>query len=71
MLLRALDVGGDGVREVLKLAGVGCHGDLGAFHAEVEAWVGPAGEVGWEAVAVEVVDELAELREHELADGGH
>ena len=71
MLLRALDVGSDGVREVLELAGVGCHGDLGAFHAVVEARVGPAGEVGWEPVVVEVVDELAELREHELADGSH
>jgi hypothetical protein len=71
VLLRALDVRGDRVGQVVELGEVGRHGDLGAFHAVVEARVWSAAEVGWQAVVVVVVDELGELREHELADGGH
>ena len=71
VLLGALDVRGDGVGEVVELAEVGRHGDLGALHAIVEAGVGPPGQVGRQAVVVVVIHELAELREHELAYGGH
>ncbi|PUZ40681.1 hypothetical protein GQ55_9G443700 [Panicum hallii var. hallii] len=66
VLLRALDVVGDGVAQELQLGAVGGHGYLGALEAVVQARVAPAGQ----AVVVEVVDELRELREHELADGG-
>ena len=71
MLLRALDVRGDGVGEVVELAEVRRHGDLRALHAVVEARVWPPGQVRRQAVVVVVVHELAELREHELADGRH
>ena len=70
VLLCALDVGGDGVGEVVELAEVGRHGDLCALHAVVQAGVWPPGEVRGKAVVVKVVHELAELRKHELPDGG-
>jgi hypothetical protein len=70
VLLRALDVVGDGVAEVLELRAVGGHGDLGALEPVVQAGVAAAGQVGGETVVVELVHELGELREHELADVG-
>jgi hypothetical protein len=70
VLLRALHVVGDGVAQVLELGAVGGHGDLGALESVVQAGVAAAGQVGGEAVVVELVDELGELREHELADVG-
>uniref|UniRef100_A0A804U8N8 Uncharacterized protein n=1 Tax=Zea mays TaxID=4577 RepID=A0A804U8N8_MAIZE len=70
VLLRALHVVGDGVAQVLELGAVGGHGDLGALEAVVQAGVAAAGQVGGEPVVVELVDELGELREHELADVG-
>uniref|UniRef100_A0A804NTL0 Uncharacterized protein n=1 Tax=Zea mays TaxID=4577 RepID=A0A804NTL0_MAIZE len=69
VLLRALDVVGDRVPQELQLRAVGRHGDLGALEAVVQAGVAPAGQVGGQAVVVVVVDELRELRKHELADG--
>ncbi|TVU46573.1 hypothetical protein EJB05_06115, partial [Eragrostis curvula] len=70
VLLRALHVVGDRVAQELQLRAVGRHGDLGALEAVVQARVPATRQVGGQAVVVEVVDELGELREHELADGG-
>ena len=70
VLLRALDMGGDRVGQVVELGQVGRHGDLGPLHPVVQARVRPAAQVGRQPVVVEIVDELGELREHELADGG-
>ncbi|CAL5020803.1 unnamed protein product [Urochloa decumbens] len=70
VLLRALHVVGDRVAEVLELGAVGRHGDLGSLEPVVEAGVTAAGQVGGEPVVVELVHQLGELREHELADVG-
>jgi hypothetical protein len=70
VLLRALDVVGDGVGQVLELGAVGRHGDLGALEPVVQARVAAARQVGGQPVVVELVDQLGELGEHELADVG-
>ncbi|KAF7079413.1 hypothetical protein CFC21_083648 [Triticum aestivum] len=61
---------GHRVGKVLELRAVGSHGDLGALEAVVQAGVAAASQVGGQPVVVELVDELRELREHELANVG-
>uniref|UniRef100_A0A0E0G9Z2 Uncharacterized protein n=1 Tax=Oryza nivara TaxID=4536 RepID=A0A0E0G9Z2_ORYNI len=70
VLLGALDVVGHWVAQELQLGAVGGHGDLGALEPVVQARVAAAGQVGGQPVVVELVHELGELREHELADVG-
>jgi hypothetical protein len=70
VLLRALDVVGHRVAQELQLRAVGGHGDLSALETVVQARVAPTRQVGGQAIVVEVVHQLGELREHELADGG-
>ncbi|CAA7401284.1 unnamed protein product [Spirodela intermedia] len=70
VLLGALDVGRHRVGEVLQLRAVGRHGDLGSLEPVVQAGVLPAAEVRRQSVIVVVADQLRELGEDELPDGG-